>query len=226
MIAIASCTKYKDETKTLLYKSLKELEQTTNTIFLDKTFFITENKTGLSKAYNKFLFDNPIYDIVIFVHDDVSIVDGLILEKIEEAHKSYDIVGIAGGVNPIIREPALWHLMCGGFGPNLRGAAGHYLPDGQSSVTYFGQTPARVALIDGVFMSVNVKRIKEAQWKFNENYDFHHYDLSSSLDANKKKLKLGVTPIDIIHASPGLRSLQDPIFCKNQKIFLDEYKNY
>lgn len=228
MIAIVSCTKQSDQKETLLHKSLNELEKKTSICFLENTFFITKNTDGLSKAYNTFIANNNIYDKIIFIHDDVSIIDPLLFEKIEDGHKQFDIIGVAGGVNPVIREPALWHIMCGGFGENLRGAAGHYHngPGSQHSITHFGPSPARVALIDGVFMSVNVRRIKEVDWKFNENYDFHHYDLSSSLDANKKRLKLGVVPIDIIHASPGLRSLNDPVFCKNQKIFINEYKTY
>jgi hypothetical protein len=117
--------------------------------------------------------------------------------------------------------------MCGGFeGGNLRGAVSHLIPNGQSHVTPFGPSPERVAIIDGVFMSVNVKKVRSVGWKFNENYDFHHYDISSSLDANKKKLKLGVAPIHLIHSSPGLRDFNDITFQKNQAQFLKEYASY
>ena len=116
--------------------------------------------------------------------------------------------------------------MCGGFtGGNLHGAVAH-LHDGRSMTTPFGPVPVRTAIVDGVFMSVNVKKVKEAKWKFNENYDFHLYDISSCLDANKKKLKVGVAPIHLIHASPGLRNFNDITFQKNQTQFLKEYASY
>jgi len=225
--AIVSCTQKSKQEDTLLYKSLLKLEQLGNTRFLDKLFINTNNKLGLSKVYNKFLYEHPEFDHVIFVHDDVSIEDNLILEKLQKEHRYYDIIGVAGGLNPKIQAPALWHLMCGGFGPNLRGFAGHYLPDNERTmITNFGPSPDRVAIIDGVLISVLVKRISEVGWKFNENYTFHHYDISSSLDANKLGLKIGVAPILINHMSPGLRSLNDTFFLESQSIFLNEYKNY
>ena len=226
--AIVSCTQLTDYKQTLLYKSLAKLEKRNNLLLLNDTHFITQNKVGLGKAYNKFLSDNPIYDYVLFVHDDMWIDDAGFIFKLEEAHKEYDLIGLAGGVNPILKAPALWHLMCGGFqGGNLRGFAGHYHSDGKTtSITNFGPSPARVAVIDGAFMSLNVKRAVEVNWKFNENYTFHHYDLSSCLDANKKKLKLGVVPILTYHNSPGLRDINDKTFTENQAKFLKEYASY
>ena len=225
---IASCTQYADYKQTLLYKSLAKIEQNSNLVLLNNTHFITQNKLGLGEAYNKFLNANPIYDHVLFVHDDMWIDDAGFIFKLEEAHKTYDLIGVAGGLNPILKAPALWHIMCGGFqGGNLRGFAGHYLPDGKTtSITNFGPSPARVAVIDGAFMSLNVKRAIEVNWKFNENYTFHHYDLSSCLDANKKKLKLGVVPILTYHNSPGLRDINDKTFTDNQAKFLKEYASY
>jgi hypothetical protein len=72
-------------------------------------------------------------------------------------------------------------------------------------------------------MSVNVRKTEKVNWRFNENYTYHHYDLSSCIDANTLRLKLGVIPILTYHNSPGLRSLEDETFCKNQKQFLEEY---
>ena len=226
-IAIVSCTAKSDYKQTLLYKSLAKLERLGNTTFLKNTFFITSNKKGLGVAYNDFIKEHPEYDYAVFIHDDVSVEDNLIFEKLIDAHTQYDIIGVAGGVCPKIQSPALWHIMCGGFGPNLRGFAGHYLPGSDKTmITNFGPTPDRVAIIDGVLMSVNVKRTRDAEWKFNENYMFHHYDIASCLDANKLKLKIGVVPIYINHASPGLQSLEDISFKRSQEIFLEEYKHY
>jgi hypothetical protein len=75
-------------------------------------------------------------------------------------------------------------------------------------------------------MSISTRRVLDAGWKFNENYTFHHYDLSSCLDANKKKLRLGVIPILTYHNSPGLRDLNDKTFTENQAKFLQEYASY
>ena len=222
--ALVSCTQKSNEKDTLLYKSI---QKSTDKLAFDQIYFYFNNKEGLSKQYNAFIRNNASnFDFIVFAHDDVSIVDSGVIAKLTEAHRTFDIVGVAGGVNPTITEPALWHIMCGGFGKNLRGFAGHYITPEQISITNFGPTPARVAIADGVFLSVNVRAILEKNWTFNENYTFHHYDISSCLDANKKQLKIGVWPILLAHLSPGLKSLHDSTFLANQRKFIKEYKNY
>ena len=90
-------------------------------------------------------------------------------------------------------------------------------------MTSFGPTPSRVVLVDGLFMAVSLKSALDSDWKFNESFTFHHYDLSSCLDANAKGLKIGVSPINVIHGSPGLRSINETKFIQSEKIFLETY---
>ena len=190
-------------------------------------YFYEHNKEGLSKRYNN-LLEKIIdkYEYIVFVHDDVYIDDAWVIEKLDIAHQEFDIVGLAGGINPKIQTPALWHLMCGGFqSGNLRGAVAHYANNEQLFMTNFGLTPSRVAVLDGLFLSVKTEAVKRTGWKFNENYAFHHYDIASSLDANKKKLKLGVAPIWVIHKSPGLLNPNDKLFLDSQEKFIREYSN-
>jgi hypothetical protein len=223
-IAIFSCSK--DDKRSILEESIDTINQ-----YIKKpirTHVLKNNKEGLPKRYNEFLYSSTstLYDYIVFVHDDVYFDDAMLEAKLLKYHMEYDIVGVAGGNNCKIQNPALWHLMCGGFGSgNLHGAVAH-IHNGLSMTTPFGPSPARVAIIDGVFMSVNVKKVRAAGWRFNENYDFHLYDISSCLDANKKKLKVGVAPINIVHSSPGLRDINDQVFQKNNAQFLKEYSNY
>jgi hypothetical protein len=225
-IKIVSCTQKKDYKDTDLYKSIQKL-QTAIGIQYDDVNFYTENKEGLSKRYNQYLKENDNNNsIIVFIHDDVILEDAMMVTKLCHYHDKYDIIGVAGGINMQIKQPALWHIMCGGFGPNLRGFAGHAIDNSdQCFVTNFGPTPARVNVIDGLFMSVNVDTIKSKNWQFNENYSFHHYDIASCLDANTKRLKIGVVPIWVTHRSHGLREY-DSVFIESQKTFLEEYKNY
>lgn len=183
------------------------------------------NKEGLSKRYNDLLERcADKYEYIVFVHDDVYLDDARTIEKLYKAHEEFDIVGLAGGINPKIQTPALWHLMCGGFGSgNLRGAVAHYVSDNQIAMTSFGQTPARVAILDGLFLSIKTASVINTGWKFNENYAFHHYDIASCLDANLKKLKLGVAPIWVAHKSPGLLNPSDKMFLDSQEKFIREY---
>lgn len=222
-IAFFSATRNKI-TDTLYYKSITKIAEKDSNI---TPFFESYNKAGLSKCYNTFLekqIDN--FEYIVFCHDDITIDDYNITSKLELYHKKFDIIGLAGGINPIIRQPALWHLMCGGFSSgNLRGAVAHYIDDQALHVTSFGATPSRVTVLDGLFLSLKTASIKAAGWKFNENYTFHHYDIASSLDANKLKLRLGVAPIWAIHKSPGLMNINDAVFTQSQIKFLREYSS-
>ena len=141
----------------------------------------------------------------------------------------YDIGGLAGCIKPVIKKPTLWHLMTSR--ENLRGSVAHPVkPVTKSGTdeyvitnTSFGYTPCRVAIIDGLFMAVNLKKILKAGWKFNENFDFHHYDIARCLDANRLRLKIGVAPIHGIHDSPGLLDAKDISWTKSQEKLLKLY---
>ena len=217
-IAFYFTTKGANAEETLAYKSLSRLND------ID-VYYDANNKEGLSVMYNLILKEHlNDFDYIVFLHDDVYVDDLGVCDKLIKAHTQFDIVGLAGGVNPIIKAPALWHLMCGGFrSNNLHGAVTHPCSKDQIMVTNFGPTPARVAILDGLFLSVKTKSVKETGWKFNENYNFHHYDIASCIDANKKKLRLGVAPIWVMHNSPGLLSFEDKNFNASQEKFLKEY---
>lgn len=215
------CTRGSKE-ETLAYQSLNKIYKKSLPFDI---FYDTDNKKGLSENYNSIITKySKSYDFLVFLHDDVIVDDANVCEKLIHAHKQFDIVGLAGGINPKIIKPALWHLMCGGFNSgNLRGAVAHPFQENQIYVTSFGPTPSRVTILDGLFLSIDTKKIDNVQWKFNENYKFHHYDIASSLDANFKKLKLGVTPLWVIHSSPGLLNPGDTHFLESQEKFIQEY---
>jgi hypothetical protein len=224
-IAFYFATRGARERETLAYKSLQRLKEKDSNIDI---LYNTNNTTGLSILYNSIIETHKTdYTHIVFIHDDVYVDDLGVCEKLERAHTQFDIVGLAGGINPVIKEPALWHLMCGGFqSGNLRGAVSHPCAKDQIMFTSFGPTPSRVAILDGLFLSVDTRKIKSVGWKFNENYNFHHYDIASSIDANYKKLKLGVAPIWVLHNSPGLLSFEDKNFRESQEKFIKEYSQH
>jgi hypothetical protein len=206
---------------TMFYESVNRLADEVDIVYEEN------NTEGLSKRYNDFIKKSKnLYEYIVFVHDDVFVDDLNVCQKLIHAHRDFDIVGLAGGINPVIQKPALWHLMCGGFGSgNLRGAVAHPAGPEAIGMTSFGVTPARVAILDGLFLSLKTSSIKNKKWQFNENYKFHHYDIASCIDANQKKLKLGVAPIWVVHNSPGLLNINDKMFTNSQETFMREYSN-
>ena len=209
-----SATKGKKE-DTLLYQHRKA------------TFFFKEDNTeALATVYNKaidFAIQENI-DRLILCHDDAIIESADFEERLIKLHSQFDVIGVAGTTECKIQEPALWHLMGGGFqGGNLRGAVAHG-NDTQKHMTSFGQYPARVLLLDGLFLSIT--RNVFTQVRFDETCPakFHFYDLNYSLECNKAKFKLGVSDILITHSSPGLREFTNE-FNAGQAWFINKWKS-
>ncbi len=220
-ILIVTCSK-DDGKNSKLVSSLQELK--------DKCTLVinSNNQTGLSVAYNRQLTRENLkkHDIVLYVHDDVYIDDLKLQGKLYTAlfHMKHDIIGLAGAANITLKEPYLWHLMS--EQKDWSGAVSHPVDnDTRAAVTSFGSWPRRCLVMDGLFLAVNLKSVLDAGWKFNENYMYHHYDISSCLDANKLGLKMTTYPINVTHASPGLRNIKDETFVKSCKQFAKEYVN-
>jgi Glycosyltransferase like family len=168
---------------------------------------IFSNTTAIAKNYNTFIESHKDEDcILVLAHDDVLITDKEWVSKLHQALEKYDIVGLAGGSDAALRPPTLWHIMC----PKETHRGDVYHKDlNNNSVykTHFGKN-GRVLILDGLFLAFNPKKIFEAGVKFDETCPakFHFYDIDFSLQCNKAKLKLGTTNINVVHASPGLRS--------------------
>ena len=181
------------------------------------------NNDNIGKHYNKVLnmAVNEGYDCVVLMHDDVQVDDHRWSEKVQEAFKDYDVVGLAGAKNIQIKEPALWHLMSDQS--QWSGAVAHPTNVDQIHVTSFGPTPSRCLVLDGLFLAVKVSSITD-NIRFDENIPAiaHHYDVDFCLQANKHKLKLTTWPIWAIHRSCGLEERTDE-FMTSQKYFLDKW---
>lgn len=223
-VVIVSCTrKTEQEASSLpLFRSWKDGLNTP----VYKLDIVWENTDGMPAVYNRKIeeYKDSSVEFLVCVHDDVYIDDLKLYEKLNQAkNMGYNIVALAGGLNPRLKDPALWHIMTDRN--QQRGEVAH--PAGnqhQTMTTAFGPTPSRVAIADGLFLGLDMSVISQSEWRFNENYTFHHYDISSCIDANRAKLKLGVYPIHVIHSSPGLLSIHDKAWAESNQRFLKEYQ--
>lgn len=90
------------------------------------------NKEGLSSIYNRALDEFcEGYDFVVFAHDDLSINDCLVYDKLMDG--KYDVIGVAGGKgwippdNP--SQPCGWTVAARGSG--MAGMMTHVADDGK-----------------------------------------------------------------------------------------------
>lgn len=208
-VEICCVTVKEDPEKTILHQSL--IRQNDKNL---KCRFVTNNKEGLTSVYNR-LIDSSTQDYIIFVHDDVYIESSSFLEHVINGFKYYDICGLAGGSYlKIDSERMLWHLMT--KRESWSGVVNHYktpptyneAANSPKYPTVFGEIGKPVVLLDGLFLAINLGRIKSKKVRFDENIKgFHHYDLKFCVDSYINGLKLGTIPVSVTHASPGLQNL-------------------
>lgn len=203
-------------------------EKSQLSLFLEKSgligdaHIIYENKTPLTKLYNQFITEENKNYKIIFVHDDVLIEDMFLLEKLNIAFEMYDIVGLAGSkACNINSDMTAWHLMCNR--DDMVGEVAHS-KDKKVWTTCFGPTESRALILDGLFLAVNVSKLLDTGTKFDENFGFHHYDITFCLNANKNKLKMGVYPIRVIHFGLGDSMISEE-WNKSNELFKKLYAN-
>lgn len=180
---------------------------------------IPNNTTGLSTVYNNVLKDPKNRGkIALFVHDDVELEDLFLLEKL--LHSPYTVTGVAGARTFNKNVPlAAWHLAA--QKQDYVGEAAH-IKDGKVWTTVFGPTTSRALTLDGVFLACKVDELVEKQAFFDEDFDFHFYDIAFCLNANKKSVTCGVLPIRIVHHGLG-DSMNTPEWASANQKFKQKY---
>ncbi len=57
-------------------------------------------------------------------------------------------------------------------------------------------------MLDGLFLAVSMQTLISAKdLRFDEQFDFHFYDLDFCRSAGKKEVSMGTWPISVTHAS-------------------------
>lgn len=192
---------------------------------------VAGNSKGLSELYQTKLEDSVREcDYILFMHDDLEIHDHFLYEKLIKAHETYDIVGLAGATSQDYTRniPPVWHLSKIRQG-DARGVVGHLIPKGFQNTSethvnsaYFGPTPGKVVVIDGLFMSFKISSVKNTPTLFNSKYTFHHYDMAMCLNAHGYGLDIGVWPIYCVHHGLGEFDT-DPLWQTLSKEFKKDY---
>lgn len=224
-LTIFTATQKSNIEDTTLYKSIQELK-----IDADVNLqCIENNKEPLAVVYNEAIRNalEDEADALILVHDDVWLEHDPV-PKLRRLFDQFDLVGVAGASQVTFQEPALWHLMGGGFqSGNLHGAVSHSNKDitgDMKYVTSFGRFPHRVAMIDGVFMAIKPIVMEEVQFDEDCPSPYHFYDLIMSQRCFNMGFKIGVGDILITHESPGLREFTED-WKRGQEYFLHWYGN-
>lgn len=208
-IIIVSATRH-SETKFYETSALgKSLNQTFNNINIRKKIFF-ENTLGLPILYNRAIKDmGDPEDILVFIHDDVFLIDFFWLQKIRHGLIDFDLIGIAGNIIRSPYQPA-WLFVKTDDPPgftwdikeNLSGVVGH----GEGFPCYlseFGPTHQKCKLLDGVILASKRKSFIEQNIFFDERFTFHFYDMDICRQFELNNLTMGTIALNIIHISGG-----------------------
>lgn len=169
-------------------------------------YLAERNKSPLATHYNRAIQQAPADQILIFVHDDVGLLDRHITQRLQEGLQQFDAVGVVG--NRVIRprQPA-WSFpeKIGQWDAahRLLGAVHHSLADGREVFTHYGDTRCKAAVLDGLFIAAKAGVLRGKSVAFDPALAFHFYDLDFCLQLGKAGLHAGVWPIAISHGSAG-----------------------
>ncbi|WP_256977523.1 glycosyltransferase family protein [Bordetella genomosp. 10] len=165
-----------------------------------------QNTKGLSSIYNSAIDrarDQPA--ILVFIHDDVQILDFFFSQKLRTGLQHYDVLGVAGNIRRLPRQPA-WAFVDDRFtwddGRYLSGTVGH-IKNGELGLAKFGEAPAACRLLDGLILAADSERLLDAEIRFDERFAFHFYDMAFCRDAEEKGLTMGTWPLSLTHESDG-----------------------
>jgi GT2 family glycosyltransferase len=160
---------------------------------------------GLPDVYNRAIRD-AVRDpaILLFIHDDVHLVDPFWLDRLVLALQQFQIVGVAGNRRRVPRQPG-WAFKDEWFTveerEHLSGLIAHG-PTFPAPVQRLGVLgPCK--LLDGVFLVAHSATLVDNDLYFDEIFDFYCWDLDFCRQAEAKGITMGTAPIGIVHESAG-----------------------
>jgi len=182
---------------------------------------INGGEKNLSQVYNEIISESD-NDIIVLCHDDIYFDTNNWsgkLVKLFDKNPEYGILGMAGTTHMPI-SGTWWDDRT-----KMYGIVNHENEGKKWESRYsnsFENSVKSVVVVDGVFIAIHRKRIKEL---FDETVDgFHMYDVNFCFKNFISEVNIGVlTNIRITHKSIGMTNDQ---WEKNKNLFVDKYKPY
>jgi glycosyltransferase involved in cell wall biosynthesis len=175
---------------------------------------------SLTEVYNKILNESS-NDIVVLCHDDIYFDTKNWGNKILnhfKRNKDYGVLGLAGTTN-MSKSAKWWEDFS-----KMKGIVNHEHEGKKWESKYStskGNQLDDVVLVDGLFIVINKKNIKQ---NFNEDIKgFHFYDVDFSFRNFIEGVKIGVMyDVRVTHKSIGQTNEQ---WEKNREVFAEKYKD-
>lgn len=165
------------------------------------------NSKGLPLVYNIAIRESVADPaILVFIHDDVHLLDFYWPTRIFHGLQKFDIVGLAGNRRRANRQPA-WIFRDDTFvqddRENLSGIVAHGKSWPADNISAYGLPGQEVKLLDGLMLAVRSETLIANNLFFDESFDFHFYDLDFCRAAEQRALRMGTWGISVMHESEG-----------------------
>ncbi len=169
-----------------------------------------ENKLGLSEVYNRVIDEYSVSsNVLVFLHDDIHLLDFYWMHRLQTALQTFDIVGLAGNTRRTPKQPA-WAFILDenqqrkwDAPENLAGVVAHGKAFPPDNWTVFGPTRKKVLLLDGLLLAVKGDTLVKSGLRFDPRFRFHFYDLDFCRQAEKLGLSCGTWDLSVMHESGG-----------------------
>lgn len=165
------------------------------------------NSAGLPQVYNTALRES-VGDpaILVFIHDDIHLLDFFWPERIVGGLNTFDIIGLAGNKRRVPHQPS-WMFLDDKFTrdapENLSGVVSHGTGWPAQGISYYGAPGVEVKIMDGLMLAAHSETLRSRGVFFDETFDFHFYDLDFCRQAESRNLRMGTWPIQVMHESAG-----------------------
>lgn len=184
------------------------------------------NSLGLPLVYNASIEKSKLDPaILVFVHDDIYLMDFWWNMQIREALKHFQIVGVAGNSRRLPNQPTWIHsdLAMNFDYENISGCVGFGDGVGLPERLYIsGPVPRSAKILDGVFLACYSETLVKNAIKFDEKFAFHYYDMDFCRQADEKGVTMGTWQISILHQSLGL---MDDAWRESQIKYFEKWGN-
>ena len=223
-VTVVSATRYNQADFLQLSALGRSLQ--TYAAFGVKSHIFFENTRGLGACYNEAVaaIDND-EEIVVFVHDDVALVDFFWVDKLLLGFSKFEVLGLAGNKRRVARQPAWLFLddrLTWDDRSNLSGIVGH----GQGfpcGLSVYGDVMQPLKLLDGLFLAVRKKTLTASGVKFDEQFKFHFYDMDICRQFEAKNISMAAVPLGVIHASEG--AFGDHAWRDGYRAYLEKWRD-
>ena len=184
------------------------------------------NTAGLPSVYNQAIEESREKPaVLVFCHDDLHLCDFFWSDHLREGLQKYDIVGVAGNRRRVPRQPA-WLFLDEKFTwdtENLSGVVGHGNSFPCPDLSVFGPSGVPVKLLDGLLLACDSQMMIDKNFRFDERFDFHFYDLDFCREAERLGLSMGTWPISVVHESGG--GFGSPAWDAAYAVYLEKWKS-